>query len=77
MNIYVYIFFLFCNKFIVLFYFLFIYYYSFYFILFFIYYSSFLLYFTVITHDGQIIQIITDYECVTCHHVFHSEDVRV
>ncbi|XP_043792485.1 zinc finger protein 2-like [Apis laboriosa] len=29
----------------------------------------------VITHDGQIIQIITDYECVTCHHVFHSEDM--
>lgn len=49
----------------------------FYFIFFFIYYNSFLLYFTVITHDGQIIQIITDYECVTCHHVFHSEDVRV
>lgn len=48
----------------------------FYFI-FFIYYNFFLLYFTVITHDGQIIQIITDYECVTCHHVFHSEDVRV
>ncbi|CAK9813470.1 Protein suppressor of hairy wing [Anthophora quadrimaculata] len=29
----------------------------------------------VITHGGQIIQIITDYECVTCHRVFQSEDM--
>ncbi|XP_017883029.1 zinc finger protein 2 homolog isoform X1 [Ceratina calcarata] len=25
--------------------------------------------------DGQIIQIITDFECVTCHRVFQSEDM--
>ena len=30
---------------------------------------------TVIAHDGQIIQIITDYECVTCHRIFQSQDM--
>ncbi|XP_076756015.1 uncharacterized protein LOC143426424 isoform X2 [Xylocopa sonorina] len=29
----------------------------------------------VITHDGQLIQIITDYVCVTCHRVFQSENM--
>ncbi|KAF3429241.1 hypothetical protein E2986_00731 [Frieseomelitta varia] len=29
----------------------------------------------VIAHDGQIIQIITDYECVTCHRIFQSQDM--
>lgn len=30
---------------------------------------------TVISENCQIISIITDYECVTCHRVFQSEDV--
>lgn len=30
---------------------------------------------TVISENGQIISIITDYECVTCHRIFQSEDV--
>lgn len=38
--------------------------------------AFFLLCFSVIAHDGQIIQIITDYECVTCHRIFQSQDVR-
>lgn len=38
--------------------------------------AFFLLCLSVIAHDGQIIQIITDYECVTCHRIFQSQDVR-
>ncbi|KMQ96716.1 protein suppressor of hairy wing-like protein, partial [Lasius niger] len=29
----------------------------------------------VISENGQIISIITDYECVTCHRIFQSEDM--
>ncbi|XP_076164784.1 uncharacterized protein LOC143145357 isoform X1 [Ptiloglossa arizonensis] len=29
----------------------------------------------VIAQGGQIIQIVTDYECVTCHRVFQSQDM--
>lgn len=29
----------------------------------------------VIAEGDQIIQIVTDYECVTCHHVFRSQDM--
>ncbi|XP_029172914.1 zinc finger protein 436-like isoform X1 [Nylanderia fulva] len=29
----------------------------------------------IISENGQIISIITDYECVTCHRVFQSEDM--
>ncbi|XP_043676717.1 zinc finger protein 436-like isoform X2 [Vespula pensylvanica] len=30
---------------------------------------------TAISQSSQIIQIITDYECVTCHRIFQSEDM--
>lgn len=30
---------------------------------------------TVISENGQIVSIINDYECVTCHRVFQSQDV--
>ncbi|KAK2586982.1 hypothetical protein KPH14_010955 [Odynerus spinipes] len=30
---------------------------------------------TTISQSSQIIQIITDYECVTCHRIFQSEDM--
>lgn len=41
--------------------------------LFYYYFIYFVL--TVISENGQIISIITDYECVTCHRIFQSEDV--
>lgn len=32
---------------------------------------------TVFSENSQIISIVTDYECVTCHRVFQSEDVSI
>jgi len=41
----------------------------------------FLLYYfislTVTTESDQFISVITDYECVTCHRIFQSEDVSL
>lgn len=28
------------------------------------------------THNGHLIEIVMDYECVTCHRIFQNKDVR-